>query len=109
MVRRVRRGERDPGSPGVAEVADSAYIEWRRMQAGGLRHLQQAIVPLYARTRLFRAYEARIDGHRIGKLAERGPNWLAGWRARPAWMSRQAISRPAQPRLSAAGASESYG
>lgn len=41
-------------------VADTAYVEWRRIQAGGLRHLQQVLVPLYARTRLFRAYEAHV-------------------------------------------------
>ncbi|UQA95266.1 helix-turn-helix domain-containing protein [Streptomyces halobius] len=40
--------------------ADSMYVEWRRMQRTGLRRLQQASVPLYERTTLFRAYSARV-------------------------------------------------
>jgi transcriptional regulator with XRE-family HTH domain len=35
----------------------SAYVEWRRMVRAGLRQLQEAAVPLYERTRLFRIYE----------------------------------------------------
>ncbi|MFD3935868.1 helix-turn-helix domain-containing protein [Streptomyces sp. NPDC058611] len=40
--------------------ADSMYVEWRRMQRTGLRRLQQANVPLYERTQLFRVYCARV-------------------------------------------------
>ncbi|MER8067150.1 helix-turn-helix transcriptional regulator [Streptomyces sp. NPDC094034] len=40
--------------------ADSMYVEWRRMQRTGLRRLQQANVPLYERTRLFRVYCSRV-------------------------------------------------
>lgn len=40
--------------------ADSMYIEWRRMQRTGLRRLQQANIPLYERTKLFRVYCSRV-------------------------------------------------
>ncbi|MGW0425854.1 hypothetical protein ACWDZZ_01970 [Streptomyces sp. NPDC002990] len=36
------------------------YVEWRRTQRTGLRRLQQANVPLYQRTRLFRVYCPRV-------------------------------------------------
>lgn len=40
--------------------ADSMYVEWRRLQRTGLRRLQQAGVPLYERTKLFRIYCSRV-------------------------------------------------
>ncbi|WP_329174137.1 helix-turn-helix transcriptional regulator [Streptomyces decoyicus] len=40
--------------------ADSMYVEWRRVQRTGLRRLQQAGVPLYERTKLFRIYCSRV-------------------------------------------------
>ncbi|WP_260636227.1 helix-turn-helix domain-containing protein [Streptomyces angustmyceticus] len=40
--------------------ADSMYVEWRRLQRTGLRRLQQAGVPLYERTKLFRVYCSRV-------------------------------------------------
>ncbi|GAB2929490.1 helix-turn-helix domain-containing protein [Streptomyces mayteni] len=39
---------------------DSMYIEWRRLQRGGLRRLQESRVPLYERTRLFRTYSSQV-------------------------------------------------
>ncbi|WP_405459671.1 helix-turn-helix domain-containing protein [Streptomyces sp. NBC_00101] len=39
-----------------AVSADSLYVEWRRVQRTGLRHLQESRVELYERTRLFRVY-----------------------------------------------------
>ncbi|MDW4902877.1 helix-turn-helix transcriptional regulator [Streptomyces californicus] len=39
-----------------AQSADSMYMEWRRVQRTGLRHLQESRVELYERTRLFRIY-----------------------------------------------------
>ncbi|WP_406468067.1 helix-turn-helix transcriptional regulator [Streptomyces hirsutus] len=39
-----------------AQSADSMYMEWRRLQRTGLRHLQESRVELYERTRLFRVY-----------------------------------------------------
>lgn len=41
-------------------AADSLYVEWRRITRTGLRHAQEARVPLYTRTRLFRAYSSRV-------------------------------------------------
>lgn len=40
--------------------ADSMYVEWRRTQRTGLRRLQEASIPLYERTRLFRVYCSRV-------------------------------------------------
>lgn len=39
-----------------AQSADSMYMEWRRVQSTGLRHLQESRVELYERTGLFRVY-----------------------------------------------------
>ncbi|MFF3598036.1 helix-turn-helix domain-containing protein [Kitasatospora indigofera] len=36
--------------------AGSMYVEWRRMERSGLRQAQEAVRPLYERTRHFRAY-----------------------------------------------------
>ncbi|MFC8449464.1 helix-turn-helix domain-containing protein [Kitasatospora sp. NPDC057223] len=41
-------------------AADSLYVEWRRLTRTGLRHAQQARVPLYTNTSLFRAYSSRV-------------------------------------------------
>ncbi|GGN94363.1 transcriptional regulator [Streptomyces albiflavescens] len=41
-------------------TADSMYVEWRRVQRTGLRRLQEARVPLYERTRLFRVYSSSV-------------------------------------------------
>ncbi|MCK9869191.1 helix-turn-helix transcriptional regulator [Nocardiopsis dassonvillei] len=40
--------------------AESLYVEWRRKQRAGLRHLQESSVPLYERTELFRVYTPDI-------------------------------------------------
>jgi len=44
----------------TARDVDSMYIEWRRMQRTGLRHLQQRSVPLYQRTHWFRTYHPLV-------------------------------------------------
>ncbi|WP_370419559.1 helix-turn-helix domain-containing protein [Streptomyces sp. QH1-20] len=44
----------------ASRSADSMYVEWRRIQRTGLRRLQQANVPLYERTKLFRVYCSRV-------------------------------------------------
>ncbi|HLU74553.1 MAG TPA: helix-turn-helix transcriptional regulator [Nonomuraea sp.] len=36
--------------------ADSMYVEWRRLQRRGMKHLQQTRLSLYEQTRLFRFY-----------------------------------------------------
>ncbi|MEU8919471.1 helix-turn-helix transcriptional regulator [Kitasatospora sp. NPDC048545] len=41
-------------------AADSLYVEWRRITRTGLRHAQEARVPLYMRTSHFRAYSSRV-------------------------------------------------
>lgn len=40
----------------ASRSADSMYLEWRRLQPAGMRRAQEAHVPLFERTRLFRAY-----------------------------------------------------
>ncbi|MFD0901490.1 DUF5753 domain-containing protein [Actinomadura sediminis] len=39
---------------------DSAYVEWPRMQLGGLKRLQEAVLPLWDQTELFRIYEPGV-------------------------------------------------
>ncbi len=41
-------------------AAKGMWIEWRRMERNGLRHSQQAILPLFERTRMFRAYSCWV-------------------------------------------------
>ncbi|MFE6779665.1 helix-turn-helix domain-containing protein [Streptomyces sp. NPDC057702] len=55
------------GAPGqtadliaASRDAESMYVEWRRLQRTGLRHLQESGVPLYERTRRFRIYATRV-------------------------------------------------
>jgi Domain of unknown function (DUF5753)/Helix-turn-helix domain len=40
----------------ASRSADSMYIEWRRVHRTGMRRAQESRIPLYDRTRLFRAY-----------------------------------------------------
>jgi transcriptional regulator with XRE-family HTH domain len=40
----------------ASRAADSMYVEWRRLHRTGLRRAQQTRVPLYERTRVFKAY-----------------------------------------------------
>jgi transcriptional regulator with XRE-family HTH domain len=39
-------------------AVEGMYVEWRRMERTGLRRAQQAVLPLWERTRLFRAYSS---------------------------------------------------
>jgi transcriptional regulator with XRE-family HTH domain len=43
-----------------SRAADSMYTEWRRLEVTGLRHLQESLVPLYAQTTRFRAYQSHV-------------------------------------------------
>ncbi|MFD4527868.1 helix-turn-helix domain-containing protein [Streptomyces sp. NPDC058470] len=40
--------------------ADSMYVQWRRLQRTGMKHLQEASTPLYERTRQFRVYASHV-------------------------------------------------
>jgi hypothetical protein len=40
----------------ASRSADSMYLEWRRLQPAGMRRAHEAHVPLFERTRLFKAY-----------------------------------------------------
>ena len=53
------------GQPGEADelvtflhAVEGMFIEWRRMERTGLRRAQEAVLPLWERTRLFRAYSS---------------------------------------------------
>jgi len=39
-------------------TVEGMFIEWRRMERTGLRRAQEAVLPLWERTRLFRAYSS---------------------------------------------------
>ncbi|MQA83001.1 MAG: helix-turn-helix domain-containing protein [Streptosporangiales bacterium] len=39
---------------------EDAYVQWKRLQRTGLRHLQGTSVPLYEQTRLMRVYSASV-------------------------------------------------
>ncbi|GAB2577891.1 helix-turn-helix transcriptional regulator [Streptomyces capparidis] len=44
----------------TARGIDGMYVEWRRLTRDGLRRVQQASLPLWERTRLFRVYEPGV-------------------------------------------------
>lgn len=44
----------------TARAIDSMYVEWRRHMRAGLKRSQEASVPLYERTTLFRIYENTV-------------------------------------------------
>ncbi|MFC4905777.1 helix-turn-helix domain-containing protein [Actinomadura gamaensis] len=39
---------------------DTAYVEWQRVQRGGLKRLQEAVLPLWESTEVFRIYEPGV-------------------------------------------------
>lgn len=51
-------------------AAEGMYVEWRRLARTGMRKLQEARLPLYERTKLFRIYE---------------PGWIPGLFQTPAY------------------------
>ncbi|KOT93593.1 XRE family transcriptional regulator [Streptomyces rimosus subsp. pseudoverticillatus] len=44
----------------ASRTAESMYAEWRRLHRSGIRHHQEAAVPLYERTKLFRVYCSNV-------------------------------------------------
>jgi hypothetical protein len=54
---RVCEADREiPDLIAASRAADSMYIEYRRVNRGGMRRMQESRRPLYERTRLFKAY-----------------------------------------------------
>jgi transcriptional regulator with XRE-family HTH domain len=49
-----------PDLVAALRTIESAYVEWRRLEVTGLRHLQTLSVPLYEQTRRFRVYHSLI-------------------------------------------------
>ena len=41
-------------------AVEGMFVEWRRVERTGLRHAQEAVVPLWERTRRFRIYNPRL-------------------------------------------------
>jgi Domain of unknown function (DUF5753)/Helix-turn-helix domain len=68
---RLCHAEREaPDLIAASRAADSMYVEWRRLQPSGLRRTQEARVPLYERTKVFKAY---------------CPSVIPGWLQTPAY------------------------
>lgn len=44
----------------ASRVAESMYLQWRRVQKTGLRQLQESRVPLYEQTTVFRVYSSTV-------------------------------------------------
>jgi transcriptional regulator with XRE-family HTH domain len=44
----------------TARAVETLYVEWRRQTRAGLKHFQDASLPLYERTSLFRVYEPLV-------------------------------------------------
>ncbi len=44
----------------ASRTAESMYMEWRRLQRTGLRHLQESRMSLYERTQHFRSYASHV-------------------------------------------------
>ncbi|MFG2414691.1 helix-turn-helix domain-containing protein [Streptomyces goshikiensis] len=49
-----------PDLVAAARSADSMYVQWKRLNRAGLRHLQEEVVPLFERTRSFRVYCSNV-------------------------------------------------
>ncbi|MGG2462396.1 helix-turn-helix domain-containing protein [Streptomyces sp. RGM 3693] len=44
----------------TARGIDGMYVEWRRLERAGLKHVQDSVLPLYGRTRWFRFYQSQV-------------------------------------------------
>ncbi|BAJ31698.1 MULTISPECIES: helix-turn-helix transcriptional regulator [Kitasatospora] len=51
--------EQVPELIAASRAVESMYVEWRRLEAGGLRQAQDSVLDLYRRTRRFRVYASR--------------------------------------------------
>jgi transcriptional regulator with XRE-family HTH domain len=68
---RVCGAERDvPDLLAASRAADTMYVEWRRLNRGGMRRMQETRRPLYEQTSLFKAYL---------------PSVMPGWLQTPAY------------------------
>ncbi|GHF47286.1 transcriptional regulator [Streptomyces mashuensis] len=81
--------------------ANSMYVEWRRLQPTGLRRLQERGLPLYRRTRLFRAYCSTVvpgflqtEGYATALLST-----IAAFRATPDDIEAAVAARLARSRV----------
>ena len=54
--RACKAGREVPDLVAAARAADSMYVEYRRLNRAGMRRRQDAVRPLYERTRMFKAY-----------------------------------------------------
>ncbi|MEU0281483.1 helix-turn-helix transcriptional regulator [Streptomyces sp. NPDC006195] len=44
----------------TARGIEGMYVEWRRLERGGLKRVQQSVLPLFERTRRFRFYQSWV-------------------------------------------------
>jgi len=56
--RACRAGDQEENLVASLRAVEGMFIEWRRMERAGLRQAQEARLPLYERTRRFRAYSS---------------------------------------------------
>ncbi|WP_037599971.1 helix-turn-helix domain-containing protein [Streptacidiphilus rugosus] len=52
--------EQAAGLIATARAVDSMYVEWQRMERAGLKQAQESVLPLFERTRRFRAYQSWV-------------------------------------------------
>lgn len=44
----------------TARGIEEMYVDWRRLERAGLRHVQESVLPLYERTHRFRLYQSWV-------------------------------------------------
>ncbi|MGW6770742.1 helix-turn-helix domain-containing protein [Streptomyces sp. NPDC055037] len=52
--------DQTPDLIATARGIEGMYVEWRRLERGGLRQVQQSVLPLFERTRRFRFYQSWV-------------------------------------------------
>lgn len=82
-------------------AVEGMFVGWRRMERNGLRHAQEAIRPLYERTRRFRAYSSWVIPGMIQAPAytEQVLRAVQRWRALPDDVDQALASRVQRQRL----------
>ena len=82
----IRAWCRHCGQPGETEdliaflrTVEDMFVEWRRMERTGLRRAQEAVLPLWERTRLFRAYSSWLIPGPLSETRILATPLLASW------------------------------
>ncbi|MEV7425949.1 MULTISPECIES: helix-turn-helix domain-containing protein [unclassified Streptomyces] len=59
-TRLCRAEERNADLVATARGIEGMYVEWRRLERGGLKHVQESVRPLFERTRRFHFYQSWV-------------------------------------------------